>query len=81
MGIRNPRILERYQNATDDIRVNETRKALMGANGGNKPRRTECLQENDNDRNRQLVDLLIKGEIDQDAFKMAIGSLQEGRTS
>ena len=69
MGIRNPRVLERYQNAADDIRVQETAKRLN-------PQITPQKGASD-DRKQVLVDMLIAGKIDQDAFKIAMGAMHE----
>lgn len=67
MGIRNPRVLERYQNATDDIRVQETAKRL---NAQIAPQ-TTCSD----DRKQKLIDMLLEGKIDMEAFKIAMKAL------
>jgi len=77
MGIRNSRVLERYQNTTDDLRVEETRRVL-------KPHLDEADRSSemvsiesfsDEEREQRLIDMLIRNEITQDTFKAAIGLL------
>lgn len=69
MGIRNPNILCRYQNAQDKIRIEETRKRLKG-----EPKSAVENNGDNKERKRRLVDMLVRGEITQDTFLIAINS-------
>jgi len=70
MGIRNPNILCRYQNAQDKIRIEETRKRLKG----NPAPVVVSVVDNEN-RKKHLVDMLVSGEITQDTFLIAMNGL------
>lgn len=73
MGIRNPAILTRYQNPTDEIRVQETMKYMNKSSSRETavPKVLDTYGE-DERRKRELLELLITGKISQDTFKMAI---------
>ncbi|PIS45343.1 MAG: hypothetical protein COT22_05790 [Ignavibacteria bacterium CG08_land_8_20_14_0_20_37_9] len=73
MGIRNHKILQRYQNATDNIRIEETRKRLKGNNRNQVLRDVGC--NSDEDRKKRLIDMLIEGRIDSDTFKVAFTTI------
>ena len=77
MGIRNPVILTRYQNATDIIRVEETRKCLeKDVRRKNKRPNSSTNIEEDNERRKKLLEMLLEGKIDEDTFKIGVGLLQ-----
>ena len=77
MGIRNPIILTRYQNATDNMRVEETRKCLEKDVSSKKERLDSCVNiEGDDDRGKKLLEMLLEGKIDEDTFKMGVGLMQ-----
>jgi len=77
MGIRNPMILTRYQNATDDIRVRETMRCLKGdLKIKERPLDDIGSQNTDKERKQLLVDMLIEGKIDQATFNVGADLLR-----
>ena len=76
MGIRNPVILTRYQNANDMMRVEMTRKCLEKDITGRKERSALCETFDDDQRRKKLLEMLLEGKIDGDTFKMGVGLLQ-----
>lgn len=74
MGIRHRRILERYQNTTDDLRVKETRRVLKPhLNEESMDSKMLSIEDSsDEERERRLIDMLIRNEITQETFMAAI---------
>ena len=75
MGIRNPVLLTRYQNASDMMRVEMTRICLE-KDVRRRKRTDPCTDvEEDNDRRMKLLNMLIEGKIDEDTFKIGVDLL------
>ena len=75
MGIRNPMILTRYQNATDEIRVRETLRCLgndVNPVSVKEPKTTDANLE----KKQELLNMLMKGKIDEETFKMGVAIMQ-----
>ena len=81
MGIKNPFILKRYQDVSEDIRVKETLEKLTskknekGELSKNQSKQNGRIKS-DVERKRYLVDMLISGQITEEVFKIAAGQLQ-----
>jgi len=73
MGIRNPKILTRYQNATEEVRVNKTKEVMNSS--CTPPVFGPVNNGYDYQRKRELIDLLLKGSIDEEAFKLGAALL------
>jgi len=78
MGIRDPKILKRYQNTTDELRIEETRKKLKKEMKSNKlpEEDVDTNSKTDEERHKILIDMLLKEKISQEAFMVAAGLLQ-----